>query len=326
MGKVVILSTGGTIAMDQTPSSPHPIPSLKGRDFQQQLASLCPSDIEISAEDIVNIPSAQMSLETIKEISQKVQSHSANPDLDGIIVTHGTDTMEESAYFVHLCYQASKPVVFTGAMRSADETGYEGLRNLVSSLRVAASPEARDMGVLIVMNEQVHSAEEVRKFHTQRVDAFQSPPYGPLGEIAFDQLYIKRRISRPVQKLEATYVTPVPLVALTADFEVTLLEAIQKMRPRGVIIEALGGGRVPPKVIPVLADFVESRVPVVITTRCGIGPVVDEYGYQGAHRDLKKLGCYFAHYLSGPRARIKLMLVLGNGFNSDAQLHTFFQD
>ena len=111
MGKVVILSTGGTIAMDQTPNSPHPIPSLKGRDFQQQLASHCPSDMEISAEDIVNIPSAQMSLETIKEIYQKVQSHSANPDLDGIVVTHGTDTMEESSYFVHLCYQASKPVV-----------------------------------------------------------------------------------------------------------------------------------------------------------------------------------------------------------------------
>ena len=197
MGKVVILSTGGTIAMDQTASSSHPVPSLTGRDFEQQLASHFPTDIEILAEDIINIPSAHISLETLQEICQKAQGHSSNPDVAGMVVTHGTDTMEESAYFVHLCYSGSQPVVYTGAMRSVNETGYDGLRNLISALRVASSPEVRDLGVLMVMNEQVHSAGEVRKFHTQRVDAFQSPPYGPIGEIAFDELNFMRRITRP---------------------------------------------------------------------------------------------------------------------------------
>ncbi len=325
MGKVVILSTGGTIAMDQTASSSHPVPSLTGRDFEQQLASHFPTDIEILAEDIINIPSAHISLETLQEICQKAQGHSSNPDVAGMVVTHGTDTMEESAYFAHLCYSGSQPVVYTGAMRSANETGYDGLRNLISALRVASSPEARELGVLMVMNEQVHSAGEVRKFHTQRVDAFQSPPYGPIGEIAFDKLSIKRRITRPAQCLEPNYVTPVPLVALTADFEVALLEAVQEMKPKGVVIEALGGGRVPPKIMPVLADLIGSGVPIVIATRCGIGPVIDQYGYTGAHRDLKKLGCTFAHHLSGSKARIKLMLVLGNGFDS-TQLNRSFED
>ena len=324
MGKVVILTTGGTIAMDQTTSSPHPVPSLKGRDFQQQMASLFPAELEISTEDIINIPSARISLENIKEICQKVESHSSDPDLAGIVVTHGTDTMEESSYFVQLCYTGLQPVVFTGAMRTANETGYDGLRNLASSLQVASSPEARELGVLIVMNEQVHSAGEVRKLHTQRVDAFQSPPYGPIGEIALGRLDLKRKISRPAQSLDPSYATPVPLVSLTADFEITLLEAIQKMEPKGVVIEALGGGRVPTKLLPAIEDFLKSGIPIVITTRCGIGPVLDQYGYRGAHRDLKNMGCHFAHNLSGPKARIKLMLVLGNGFNSDAQLHKFF--
>ena len=143
MGKVVILSTGGTIAMDQTASSSHPVPSLTGRDFEQQLASHFPTDIEILAEDIINIPSAHISLETLQEICQKAQGHSSNPDVAGMVVTHGTDTMEESAYFAHLCYSGSQPVVYTGAMRSANETGYDGLRNLISALRVASFPRGQ---------------------------------------------------------------------------------------------------------------------------------------------------------------------------------------
>lgn len=312
--------------MDRTTSSAHPIPSLMSKDFEQRLAEHLPTDLEVSAEDIINIPSAHISLETIQKICQKVVSYSSKQDVAGIVVTHGTDTMEESAYFVHLCHAGSPPVVFTGAMRSANETGYDGLRNLLSSIRVASSPQAVNLGALIVMNEQIHSAAEVRKLHTQRLDAFQSPPYGPIGEIAFETVDIKRTVTRPVQALEPSYVTPVPLISLTADFEVALLEAIQEIGPKGVVIEALGGGRVPPKIVPQLTDFIESGVPIVLATRSGIGPVVDAYGYDGAHRHLRKLGCHFAHHLSGPKARVKLMLALGNGLNSDSQLRDLFEN
>ncbi|MEE8349896.1 MAG: asparaginase [Acidobacteriota bacterium] len=324
MGKVVILSTGGTIAMDRTSTSEHPVPSLKGQDFQQRLAQHLPAEVEVSTEDIINIPSAHISLENIQQISQTVTRCASREDLDGIVVTHGTDTMEESAYFVHLCYSGSLPVVYTGAMRSANETGYEGLRNLLSSIRVASSPQAANLGVLIVMNEQIHSAGELRKQHTQRVDAFQSPPYGPIGEIAFGTVTIPRTVKRPVAPLEPHCATPVPLVALTAGFEETLLDAVQGMSPKGIVIEALGGGRVPPKILPHLTRFIAAGIPVVVTTRCGVGPVVDAYGYEGAHRHLKELGCHFAHHLSGSKARIKLMLALGNGLDGDA-LHTLFE-
>ena len=325
MGKVVILSTGGTIAMDRTSTSEHPIPSLKGQDFQRHLAQHLPGELEVLSEDIINIPSAHISLENIQKIAQTVNRYSSRNELDGVVITHGTDTMEESAYFVHLCYAGSQPIVYTGAMRSANETGYEGLRNLLSSIQVASSPQAGNLGVLIVMNEQIHSAGELRKLHTQRVDAFQSPPYGPIGEIAFGTVSITRTVTRPSATLEPNYATPVPLVLLTADFEEALLDAIQAMSPQGIVIEALGGGRVPPKIIPHLTRFIEAGVPVVMTTRCGIGPVVDAYGYEGAHRHLKELGCYFAHHLSGSKARIKLMLALGNGLDSDSQLRTIFE-
>ena len=325
MGKVAILSTGGTIAMDRTSTSEHPVPSLKGQDFQQRLAQHLPDDLEVSAEDIINIPSAHISLENIQTISQTVNRYASEEELDGMVITHGTDTMEESAYFVHLCYSGSLPVVYTGAMRSANETGYDGLRNLLSSIRVASSPQAANLGALIVMNEQVHSAGELRKLHTQRVDAFQSPPYGPVGEIAFGTVSIARTVTRPSPVLEPNYATPVPLVPLTADFEEAVLDAIKEISPQGIVIEALGGGRVPPKIIPHLTRFIQAGVPVVMTTRCGIGPVVDAYGYEGAHRHLKQLGCHFAHHLSGSKARIKLMLALGNGLDTDSQLRTIFE-
>lgn len=324
MRRVVILSTGGTIAMDRTSTSEHPVPSLQGQDLLQRLAQHLPGDLEVLAEDIINIPSAHISLENIQKIAQTVNRYDSRNELDGVVITHGTDTMEESAYFVHLCYSGSQPVVYTGAMRAANETGYDGLRNLLSSIRVASSPQAANLGVLIVMNEQIHSAGELRKLHTQRVDAFQSPPYGPIGEIALGKVSIARTVTRPSPALEPNTATPVPLLPLTADFEEALLDAIQAMSPQGIVIEALGGGRVPPKIIPHLTRFIEAGVPVVITTRCGIGPVVDSYGYEGAHRHLKELGCHFAHHLSGAKARIKLMLALGNGLDSDA-LRTVFE-
>lgn len=324
MRRVVILSTGGTIAMDRTSTSEHPVPSLQGQDLLQRLAQHLPGDLEVLAEDIINIPSAHISLENIQKIAQTVNRYDSRNELDGVVITHGTDTMEESAYFVHLCYSGSQPVVYTGAMRAANETGYDGLRNLLSSIRVASSPQAANLGALIVMNEQIHSAGELRKLHTQRVDAFQSPPYGPIGEIALGKVSIARTVTRPSPALEPNTVTPVPLIPLTADFEEALLDAIQAMSPQGIVIEALGGGRVPPKIIPHLTRFIEAGVPVVITTRCGIGPVVDSYGYEGAHRHLKELGCHFAHHLSGAKARIKLMLALGNGLDS-AALRTIFE-
>ena len=326
MGKVVILSTGGTIAMDRTATSEHPVPSLQGQDFQQRLAQHLPDDLEVSAQDLINIPSAHISLQNIQMISQTVNRCASQQDLDGMVITHGTDTMEESAYFVHLCYSGSQPVVYTGSMRSANEIGYDGLRNLLSSIQVASSPQSANLGALIVMNEQIHSAGELRKLHTQRVDAFQSPPYGPVGEIAFGTVTITRSVTRPSPVLEPNYATPVPLVPLTADFEEALLDAVLEMSPKGIVIEALGGGRVPPKIVPHLTRFIEAGVPVVMTTRCGIGPVVDAYGYEGAHRHLKKMGCHFAHHLSGSKARIKLMLALGNGLDSDAQLQTMFDE
>jgi L-asparaginase len=326
MGKVVILSTGGTIAMDRTATSEHPVPSLQGQDFQQRLAQHLPDDLEVSAQDLINIPSAHISLQNIQMISQTVNRCASQQDLDGMVITHGTDTMEESAYFVHLCYSGSQPVVYTGSMRSANEIGYDGLRNLLSSIQVASSPQSANLGALIVMNEQIHSAGDLRKLHTQRVDAFQSPPYGPVGEIAFGTVTITRSVTRPSPVLEPNYATPVPLVPLTADFEEALLDAVLEMSPKGIVIEALGGGRVPPKIVPHLTRFIEAGVPVVMTTRCGIGPVVDAYGYEGAHRHLKKMGCHFAHHLSGSKARIKLMLALGNGLDSDAQLQTMFDE
>jgi len=325
MGQVVILSTGGTIAMDQTSSSEQPVPALKGEDFLSRLGSQLAESTELISEDIINIPSAHITLDDMQKIHTRVMHHLSRPEVDGIVVTHGTDTMEESSFFLHCCYDGARPVVFVGAMRSANEVGYEGLRNLVSSIRVAASPEARDQGVLIVMNEQIHSAGELRKMHTQRVDAFQSPPLGPVGEIAFGKVNIRRRVVRPSGVLDPTCVRTVPLIALTADVELAMMEAVEGIQPDGIVLEALGGGRVPPKLIPTLETLIESSTPVVIATRSGVGPVMDDYGYEGGHHHLRRIGCIFAHHLSGSKARMLLMLALGNGRKSTRALRSLFE-
>lgn len=325
MAEVVILSTGGTIAMDRTPSSSQAVPALSAEDFLDQLGSQLPAATRLTSEDLLNIPSAHITREDFKKIHSRVAHHVARQGVDGVVVTHGTDTMEESSFFLHCCYSGAIPVVFVGAMRSANELGYEGLRNLVSAIRVAASPSARDQGVLIVMNEQVHSAGELRKMHTQRVDAFRSPPLGPIGEVALGRVEIRRRVMRPPAALKPIWARTVPLIALTADVEPVLLGAVEGLRPEGVVLEALGGGRVPPGILPVLGALIEAKVPVVIATRSGVGPVVDDYGYDGGHHHLKRIGCVFAHHLSGSKARILLMLALGNGRRSLKALRELFE-
>jgi L-asparaginase len=231
--------------------------------------------------------------------------------VQGIVITHGTDVMEETAYLLDLTVDTDKPIVLTGAMRTASAVGYEGIANIVAAVRVAGSDEARGLGALVVMNQELHAARHVTKTDTQSVGTFRSPPWGPLGRVDADMVVVERRVSR--HNIPCSGLNPdVHLLKLSVGVDDSLLRYLIKQRAAGVVIEVLGGGRVPPWWMVPIREAIENGTIVVIASRCPTGRVYDGYGYKGAYRDLARAGAVFAEGLNGQKARIKLMIALSD--------------
>jgi L-asparaginase len=307
---IKILTTGGTIAMQHDASQAGAIPTLSAADLTDALPLESLGAVSLEAEEIVSLPSSHFTLETLWMIRQRVATQLSKPDIDAVVITHGTDVMEETAMLLDLTLDSAKPIVLTGAMRTVTQTGYDGLANLAAAVRVAASRDARGLGVLVVMNEQVHAARFVTKTHTLGLDSFRSPSWGPLGRIEGDRVIIgasvtPRYISCP--ELEPR----VDLLKLTVGAQPTLLEALLKRDVRGIVIEALGGGRIPPWWFPTIRQAVDQGITIAVTSRCPSGRVWDPYGYTGAVRDAVAAGSLLSEGLNGQKARIKLMVVLG---------------
>ena len=303
---IAILTTGGTIAMQHDAAAGGAVPTLRAADFTAALPEGLP---ELRTEELVNLPSSHFTLETLAMIRERVAALAAQSDVTGVVITHGTDTMEETAYLLDLTVPGEKPLVLTGAMRTASAVGYEGYANLLAAVRVAAAPQAQRLGAVVVFNDEIHAARCVTKMHTLSPATFQSPGWGPVGRVEGDNVIIARRPERqvlPWRGLEPN----VTLLKLAVGMETDLLEHALARSVRGVVIEALGGGRVPVWWLPVIEQARERGVTVVIASRCPSGRVWDGYGYPGAYRTLAGLGCLFAEGLNGQKARVKLMVVL----------------
>jgi L-asparaginase len=306
--RAVIITTGGTIAMKRGPMVGGAVPTLKGDDF---LAQLPRSGIDLTFEEFANLPSSHFTPTQMLDLSRRVEAALRAPDIDGVVVTHGTDTLEETAFLLDLTLNSHKPVVVTGAMRTATALGYDGMANLAGAIRVAVAPETRECGVLLVFNDTIFAASEVQKIHSQSVDAFASPSTGPLGRVDGERIWLHHR---PAQR---QYIPCVRLEEMIDLVTVTQGAADRQLRHAlddgmaGIVIEALGGGRVPPWWLPTISEATSRRIGVVVATRCGAGSLYDEYGYVGAYHDLRRAGVVFAHNLNGVKARIKLMVALG---------------
>lgn len=297
------------------------VPSLKGDDF---LALLPRENIELAFEEFSNVPSSHFTPAAALELAQHVESALLAPDVDGVVVTHGTDTLEETAYLVDLGINSTKPVVFTGSMRTASRTGYDGMVNLSNAIRVAAAPQARDLGALVVFDEEIHAASEVQKVYTQALNAFQSPGSGPLGRIDGHNLSLRHRPIRrqyiPCAHLEEM----VDLIRIAQGADDRLLRHSLDDGVAGVVLEVFGSGRVPPWWLPAISEALERRVIVAITSRCLAGGLGDDYGYVGAYHDLRRLGALIVNNLNGNKARIKLMVAMGAA-RSNEELRKWFQ-
>lgn len=305
--KIVIISTGGTIAMQD--SGEGALPALSGEELAARLPDWG-EGVEIEVETFSNIPSGHLTLEQLWQLQKVVAERLERLYVRGVVVTHGTDTMEETAYLLDLTIPSNKAVVLTGAMLHASEPGYDGIRNLTDAVRVALDPQSDNRGAMVVMNGEIHAARYVTKMKSHGVDAFASPGRGPMGRVIEGHIHWYWSLERealPVKRL----VPNVHLIKATLGMPDTLLRLLIEQNVAGIVIEGFGGGRVPPWWMDAIREARAKGILVAIAGRVPVAHSMDAYGYPGAYRDLEEAGVLFAEGLNGPKARLKLMAILG---------------
>lgn len=309
MKKVIIITTGGTIAMKNDPKTGGLIPAVSGADLIEAVPDL-KNVADIDVVEFSNVPSGHVTPGMMLELAKLADKYAA-ADADGIVVTHGTDTMEETAYVLSLACKTDKPVVITGAMRGASDMGYDGPANILSAVKVAACDKAAGRGTLLVMNDEIHSAAEVTKGHTVSCSTFVSPGWGPIGHVYFDGV-VFRRSSENLQKIVTDKLEhDVELLKVYAGMDDFLFKCLADKPVKGLVVEAVGCGNVPPAVMKGI-EYVRSKgIPVVLATRVASGRVVPVYSYLGSAGYMEPLKLIYSGELNGQKARLKLMMALG---------------
>ena len=296
--RVLIIFTGGTISMKADPASGAAVPGLS---IEQTLAfdPWLDQFATIERHEFGQLPGPHVTPAHMWQLHQLVKKAVARRDLTGVIITHGTDTLEETAFFLDLQHTSPKPVVVVGAMRTSSVLSFDGPANLRAAVKTAIAKEARNRGVLVVLNQRIHAASYATKSDTQALDTFQSPLFGPLGMVEADRVLFARSLEHRVTLNAPRYVEPVDLVMAYTGADGRLIEHALTSGARGIVIEGTGTGNVPPTMIPAIQKALDQGVPVVLSSRCAQGRVLDTYGYAG----------------SGHEARILLMLALGKARN-----------
>ncbi len=293
------------------------VPALDARDILQAARGI-EALAELRVEEWGRFPGPHMDVARMWALRARLVELCDDPAIEGVVVTHGTDTIEETAYLVARSVATAKPIVFTGAMRTLGELGWDGPANLVDAVRVALHPDARGIGPLLVMNGRAHSAVDVMKAHTHVLDAFESPLVGVVAEVDDEGIAFRpERLERLPVLAPAELATPVDIVGAWAGADGRLLDAVAGTA-RGVVVAAMGRGNVPPLMAEAIGRLTAAGTPVVVTSRTGRGRVGKTYGYPGAGRRLAELGAIFAGERRPLQARIDLMLGLGAGLDAAA--------
>lgn len=307
--RVLLLATGGTISMRRDAAAGGAVPRLTGREILEAVPGL-DQVARMEVREFGRLPGPHMTIERMWELRAAILG-GLDEGFDGIVVTHGTDTIEETAYLLDRSLPAATPVVITGAMRNSSELSWDGPANLMSAVEAAASPDARGRGTMVVMDEEIVQGAEVVKTHTEQAGTFRSPNWGPLGITDKGRALFYRESRRKPPLTPERPVTPVDLIKIVAGADARLVEASLDSGAHGIVLEALGRGNVPPAVVPGIRRWIDAGKPVIVASRSQRGRVLDTYAYEGGGHQLREMGAIFADHLSGQQARIELMLALG---------------
>jgi L-asparaginase len=314
---VVVLSTGGTIMARADPDTGKLVPAVSASELVEMMA--WPDAPELEVEDFTSVPSWDLHGDLALRLARRAREHAVRDDVAGVVVPHGTDTMEENVYLADLLLgDVATPVVFTGAQRAASEPDADGPANLRAAIRVATSEAARGRGAAICFAAEIHAAREVRKVHTSALRAFDSPGYGPVGHVDGEVVAFRRMPERrgalglraDPEALDAR----VDLIRLYAGADARFVRAAVESGARAIVLEATGRGNANDAVVEGVREAVAGGVTVVVCSRAVAGRVEPADG-RGGGAALAEAGALFAGDLAGPKVRILLQVAFGAGID-----------
>jgi L-asparaginase len=308
---IALFTLGGTISMAGR-SADGVVARLRGADLAAAVPSLAELDVEVDVHDVEAVPSAGLTFANILDLVDAA-SAAVRGGASGVVITQGTDTLEETAYLVDLLWPHPEPIVLTGAMRNPTLPGHDGPANLLAAAQAVLCEDLRDLGASVVLNDEIHAARWVRKQHSTSTATFGSPNAGPIGVVVEGRARVlaRPRRLRPLPapdrgRLEGTRVAS---YTVTLDDDGALLDGIASTH-QGLVVAGFGVGHVPARMAPPLGAIAE-QIPVVLTSRTGSGSVLRHtYGAVGSETDLQRRGLLNGGLLDPYKARVLLRLLL----------------
>ncbi len=288
------------------------VPLVSGDELVETIG--WPDAPALELDDFISVPSFDLHGELARSLARRVLEHAARPEVAGVVVPHGTDTMEESVYLLDRLLDIDTPVVFTGAQRGADQPDADGPRNLRDAIRVAISDRTRGLGAVVVFAGEIHAAREARKVHTSALRAFGSPGFGPIGHVDGDVVAVRRTPVRVPALPIPERLAVVDLHRLYAGSDGRFIRHSLDTGAEAIVIEGTGRGNANDQVVEAVREASAHGIPVVVCSRCAAGRVEPVYG-RGGGRDLADAGALFSGDLSGPKTRVILQIALAAGLD-----------
>ncbi len=306
---ILIVFTGGTFSMKIDKKTGGLLPRYSGEQLVNKIPEV-KRIANISCYDFGKYPGPHITPEIMIELSKQIKRRIKEKKYDGIVITHGTDTLEETAYLLDLTIKTQTPIVFTGSVKNSSEPDWDGPKNLLDSIHVCLNENSQGMGVLVCMHGEINAASEVTKIFSSEFETFQSLDFGSLGFVQYGKV-VYNRIPRHLEIIETEKVNSnVDLITVYAGMDEKFFKFSADSGVDGLVVEALGIGNVPPKAFDGIKYVIEKGIPVLLVSRCPAGETDYIYSYPGAGKHLHKLGVIFTDYLNGQKARIKFMLAL----------------
>lgn len=321
---IVLISTGGTIGMLHDPKRHGAVPAVDGRALVAAIPS-CQDFATVEVLEFSNIPSFHLTPELMLSLAKETHAALSREEVHGVVITHGTDTLEETAYFLELVLPCDKPVCLTGAMRVSGHVAPDGPYNLLCAIKAASCLGLAGYGPVVVMNEEIHAARRVVKTHTASVSTFASPGWGPLGRVEENVIILSPPLKRSELLRPDSLRARVPILKAYTGMDNDLLEAVEAMHPDGLVLEGFGRGNLPAHIVPVLVRLLNSGIPIVVASRVLSGPTAGVYATEGGGANLNTLGVLHSGLLSSHKARLKLLLALSCGYEAK-QVAALFSD
>jgi L-asparaginase len=317
MPRVAVVFTGGTISMRLDPVAGGNVPALDGAAILGRTPGL-DAIAEVVALDRGLTPASHFTFADVLAIAEVVRRTLDDPAVDGVVVVQGTDTIEETAFAWDLLLDQGRPVVVTGAMRASHEAGDDGPTNLRDAVTVAAAPDARDIGVTVVLGGTVEPADDVQKTHTTALDTFRSPNAGSLGRVGEGRVHITRGRGPRRHVATARAASGIHLITAGLESDGTLLRAAVAAGAEGVVVAATGAGNTHAGLLEAAIEAMGASIPVVLASRCPAGAVSTGYAFPGGGATWVRAGAIPAGTLCAIKARVALALGVGAGLGHEA--------